>query len=418
MLGAPDGVFSYSRPAISADGTTLFALGQDLGASGVDFVAKNTGVCSVPVADLPAQSANLLTDLESVDYGDVHSHLVPTPTGSVLAFARSRGRGELHEITAAGHTQVVSSGHRVITGAATAPGITVVTYCDPVSPGEVGKLAQGGKIEPFTSFAQSLQTGTFISEPKEFTATAPDGYPVHGWIFLPQGEGPHPVLLNIHGGPFADYNWGYFDEAQVLTQAGYAVLQCNPRGSAGYGQAHGRSIKQAMGTVDLQDVLAFLEGAAAAEPSIDGSRAGVMGGSYGGFLTAWTIAHDHRFKAAIVERGYLEPLSFVGTSDIGWFFVHEYAGTERERIEAQSPFAVVDQVKTPTFIIHSEEDLRCPLEQAQRYFVALKATGTPTQMLVFPGENHELSRAGTPWHRKQRFDATLEWWNTHLPIRD
>jgi dipeptidyl aminopeptidase/acylaminoacyl peptidase len=140
-----------------------------------------------------------------------------------------------------------------------------------------------------------------------------------------------------------------------------------------------------------------------------------MGGSYGGYLTAWIIAHDHRFKAAIVERGFLDPVSFQGSSDIGWYFGGEYTGGGPEQLLAQSPMAVVGNVTTATMVIHSEDDLRCPLEQGQRYYWSLKAQGVETALLVFPGEDHELSRSGTPHHRKQRFEHILAWWAKHLP---
>lgn len=143
---------------------------------------------------------------------------------------------------------------------------------------------------------------------------------------------------------------------------------------------------------------------------------GIMGGSYGGYLTAWIIAHEERFAAAIVERGFLDPVSFQGTSDIGTFFGDEYVGTDPEAIAAQSPMAVVDRVTTPTLVIHSEADYRCPLEQATRYYSALKRQGVETEMLIFPGEDHELTRAGQPRHRVERFDAVLDWWARHLPI--
>jgi len=251
--------------------------------------------------------------------------------------------------------------------------------------------------------------------PQELTFASPDGYPVHGWLVMPEGSGPHPVLLNIHGGPFAQFTGALFDEAQVYAGAGYAVLMCNPRGSAGYGQAHGRSIKERMGTVDMQDVLAFLDGALEKFEELDGGALGIMGGSYGGYLTAWTISHDHRFKGAIVERGFLDPVSFTGSADIGWFFGGEYTGRSAEQMEAQSPMARIAEVRTPTLVIHSEEDLRCPVEQGQRYFTALKQQGVETAFLVFPGENHELSRSGTPHHRRQRFEQILQWWARHLP---
>ena len=147
-------------------------------------------------------------------------------------------------------------------------------------------------------------------------------------------------------------------------------------------------------------------------------RLGVQGGSYGGYLTAITIAADDRFRGAIVERGYLDPDSFVGTSDIGRFFTEEYTGRDRQAIARQSPLAHADQVGTPTLVMHSELDLRCPLEQAQQYYAALQRAGVDTEMLIFPGENHELSRAGQPRHRRQRFEAILDWWDRHLTPAD
>ena len=276
-------------------------------------------------------------------------------------------------------------------------------------------VLEGGQLRRLTDFSAPLRTVAGISEPQELTLPSADGYPVHGWLVKPAGPGPHPVLLNIHGGPFAQFSVALFDEAQVYAGAGYAVLMCNPRGSAGYGQSHGRSIKERMGTVDMQDVLAFLDGAVEKFDDLDAENVGIMGGSYGGYLTAWTISHDHRFRAAIVERGFLDPVSFTGSSDIGWFFGGEYTGPAAEQMAAQSPMARVDNVRTPSLVIHSEEDLRCPVEQGQRYFTALKQQGVETGFLVFPGENHELSRSGTPHHRKQRFDEILKWWARYLP---
>jgi len=171
-----------------------------------------------------------------------------------------------------------------------------------------------------------------------------------------------------------------------------------------------------MGTLDMNDVLDFLDAAVHADDSLDGARVGIMGGSYGGYMTAWTIAHDHRFAGAIVERGFLDPISFAGTSDIGSFFGHEYVGEDPAQMAAQSPMAVVDRVTTPTFVVHSELDFRCPLEQATRYYSALRRQGTPAEMLIFPGEDHELTRSGQPRHRVERFDAVLEWWARHLPV--
>ena len=401
---------SVSDPVQSANGHWLFYLGQDVSETGTDFVARNVSLYAAPVADPSA--VQRLTDPETVDLAE--GTVVPHNAAEALVFRRHRGTGELLAVDPRGGTETLVSGPLVVTAADSVEGTVVVSYTDAGTAGDLA-VAAGGGLKPVTDFSAALRRDTAPAIPVEETYPSEDGYPVHGWLALPEGPGPHPVLLNIHGGPFAQYGWGYFDETQVHTRAGYAVLMCNPRGSAGYGQQHGRSIKEAMGTHDLADVLAFLDGALAAHPELDASRLGIMGGSYGGYLTAWTIAHDHRFSAAVVERGFLDPLSFTGSADIGWFFSAGYTGTDPAQVAAQSPMACVDAVRTPTFVVHSEEDLRCPVEQAQRYYTALKLRGVPVQMLLFPGENHELSRSGTPWHRRRRFEHLLDWWARWLP---
>jgi dipeptidyl aminopeptidase/acylaminoacyl peptidase len=224
----------------------------------------------------------------------------------------------------------------------------------------------------------------------------------------------------IHGGPYAQYTVGLFDEVQTLAEAGYAVVYGNPRGAAGYGSAHGKAIHRAFGTVDTDDVLALLD-AATTDPALDAERVGVMGGSYGGYLTAWLTTRTDRFEAAIVERGFLDPVSFTGSSDIGWFFGLEYLGdgdsdAEKAAVAAQSPMAHVAKVTTPTLVIHSEQDWRCPVEQGQRWFVELKRRGVEAELLLFPGEGHELTRSGRPQHRLVRFEHVLDWWARHLPL--
>lgn len=391
----------------------LYALGGALGSTGTDFVGQPVGVYSLGDGT-PGSEFRLLTDLNADDFSET-SALVPAATAGVWAISRHRGSASPVLVTSQG-AQRFDAGQRVVKGiAATQGGVVVITYSDPQTPADLASLTNGAYTR-ITDFGAALRDATSVIAPQEFTATASDGMEIHGWVFIPEGEGPHPVLLNIHGGPFHQHDWAFFDEPQVYAGAGYAVLHCNPRGSASYGLDHGKAIKGGMGTVDASDVLTFLEQAVASFPQLDGERLGVMGGSYGGYLSSWLIGHDHRFTAAIVERGCLEPYAFQGSSDIGWFFLGEYMGRDAEAQRRQSPYAAADNNTTPTFIIHSEEDYRCPFEQAQQYFTKLKLQGTEVEMLVFPGENHELSRNGTPFHRKQRFDAILEWWNRYLPV--
>lgn len=392
---------------VSAEGT-VYVTGYEVG-DGNDFVARNAGLYR-----LDGSECVPLTDAETIDLNEMGSRLSSFADGSVLVQNRVRGRIELLRVSPDGAVESIWDDDVTVTGQAIVGATVVATFASPTTTGDVAVIRDGA-ITTLTDFSSAIVAAGII-EPIEFTVTARDGYDVHGWVVLPEGEGPHPVLLNIHGGPFAAYSVALFDEAQVYADAGYAVVMCNPRGSAGYGQAHGRVIRQAMGTVDMTDMLDFLDGAVAAHPSLGADRVGIMGGSYGGYLTAWIIAHDHRFAAAIVERGFLDPEGFVGTSDIGSFFGDEYVGVDPELMRSQSPQAVVGSVTTPTLVLHSEEDYRCPLPQAERYFAALKRQGTEAELLVFPGENHELSRSGRPRHRVQRFEAILEWWDRYLPV--
>nr|WP_108871249.1 S9 family peptidase [Tessaracoccus timonensis] len=293
-----------------------------------------------------------------------------------------------------------------------AGGVIVATVTSATSTGELAVL-RDGRWQVLTNFGAAL---TDAALPHAVTAQAPDGYPVEGWLLKPAGRGPHPVLLMIHGGPYHGYTRSFFDEAQVAVEAGYAVVMCNPRGSWGFGTEHGRAIKGDMGNLDAADVLAFLEHCLASDDALDGERLGIMGGSYGGYLTAWIIGHDHRFRGAIVERGFLDVQSFVGSSDIGWFFPQEYTSYDKAEADRQSPMTYASEVRTPTLVIHSEDDLRCPLHQGLQYHALLKQAGVDAEMLVFPGENHELTRSGTPWHRRQRFEAVMAFWEKHLPV--
>ncbi|MDI2098205.1 S9 family peptidase [Ruicaihuangia caeni] len=400
-----------------APGGALFFLAQELGHTARDFVARNTGLYRFD----GASPALRLTDAESVDL-QAASGMTVLDDNRVLVHELTRGTVQLRlvehrEGDRAATTSVapLTSGAVVVNGSqALAEGRGIaLTLAAGHTYGDLVVLRDGG-YDLRTDFSAPLRRAG-IRRALELEVASSDGYPVHGWVVLPEGEGPHPVLLNIHGGPYASYLHSLFDEAQVYASAGYAVVMCNPRGSAGYGQRHGRSIRHAMGTVDMQDVLAFLDGALDRHRTLDRGRVGIMGGSYGGYLTAWITSHEHRFEAAIVERGFLDATAFAGNSDIGTFFGQEYLGTDRTLVAAQNPQDRAHLVKTPTLIMHSEDDLRCPVDQAERYYQALREHGTDAELVLFPGENHELSRTGRPRHRLQRFELILNWWRRHLP---
>lgn len=399
LTDSSNGLSALASPVVAGD--QIFFVGIDLGSSGLDMAGVNAGVYVVPTA---GGEVRVLTDPETVC---IEGSLARDGDG-VLAIDQVGGSGVPVRLDGTGEVQRwLLSGS--VHGLAAASAARVVTLSTATSPCELVELSS--PLHLLTAFGAALDPEV-IAASEQF-ATAPDGYPVHGWVVRPAGAGPHPVVLLIHGGPFAAYSAAFFDEAQVLAGAGYAVVMCNPRGSAGYGQAHGRVLKGAMGDLDAVDVLAFLDHCLAEVPGLDADRVGVMGGSYGGYLTAWLISHTDRFTAAIVERAYLDGRSMVGASDIGWYFPFEYQG-ELAQIDQRSPLYLVHQVNTPTLVVHSEWDLRCPLSIAQRYYAELKLRGVAAELLVFPGEGHELSRSGTPAHRLARFRHILQWWEKHL----
>jgi dipeptidyl aminopeptidase/acylaminoacyl peptidase len=401
-------------PAYDDTGRLIYVTAvPDLGPDGVDFVARQAVPCRV---DAVGGALKPLLDPELEHRGDETPATV-LAGGAVLVGLQRRGAVELVRVPLDGGTpEALVDGPFTVRSFAAASGVVVAVVAHDRSAGELIAISPGSR-RLLTAFGQRLGETGRLHRMREQTAEAPDGYPVHGWVTTPPGPGPHPVLLTIHGGPFAQYGWSLFDETQVYVSAGYAVVQCNPRGSSGYGSAHGRAIRGGFGELDAEDVLAFLD-AALDDPQLDAERVGVMGGSYGGYLTALLIGRTSRFAAAISERAFLDPVSFVGSSDIGWSFPDQYLGTDPERLAAQSAMTTARSITTPTLVIHSEEDWRCPVEQGARLYVELKRRGVPSELLLFPGEGHEMSRSGRPKHRLARFEHVLRWWARWLPTPD
>lgn len=228
-----------------------------------------------------------------------------------------------------------------------------------------------------------------------------------------------PTILNIHGGPASQYGFTFFDEFQTYATAGFNVIACNPRGSSGRGHDFLRDVcGNKWGVNDLHDVLtAFRKMLKIMD--VGNKNYGIMGGSYGGFMTSWIVSHKPNiFKSAVVERALLNWETMVGTSDIGIGFPEMYLledmSKNKDFYRQKSPITYASNIKTPTLILHSEEDYRCPVEQAEQLFSNLKKRGIDTAMLRFPGESHELSRSGKPKHRKQRFDHIIRWHKNYL----
>jgi dipeptidyl aminopeptidase/acylaminoacyl peptidase len=297
----------------------------------------------------------------------------------------------------------------------------VAAISNPILPGELFQLeVTTGELKQLTSVNEKFLASITLSKPEQISFPASDDTPLHGWIMKPAGfkEGEkYPLVLEIHGGPHAMYANTYFNEFQVLASEGYAVLYINPRGSHGYGQQFVNAVRGDYGGGDYQDVMDAVDYALENYNFIDKERLGVTGGSYGGFMTNWIVGHSDRFKAAVTQRSISNWISFYGVSDIGYYFTEWQIKADLNDLETlwkHSPLAYADKIKTPLLILHSEKDYRCPIEQAEQLFIALKRQGKETKFIRFPESNHELSRSGKPNLRLSRLGYIVEWFNDHL----
>ena len=322
-----------------------------------------------------------------------------------------------------GSPSAVVDGELNVTGLDVSNGRLVYTSTDLVT---LPELYENGERVTRVTDAFSAEVEAISAE--RFDATSADGSTVEAWVLRPHGYRPgkrYPVLLNIHGGPFTQYGNRFFDEFQVFARAGYVVLFSNPRGSSGYSEAAGRAIRGPLnegpgwGTVDYDDLMAVVDEALARFDFCDADRLGVLGGSYGGFMTSWIVSHTDRFKAACSERAVNNWHSMHGSSDLGWVFkgyfgAYAFEEGATEAYLKHSPISYVRDINTPLLILHSESDLRCPIEQAEQLFTNLRLLKRDVEFVRFPGEGHELSRSGSPRHRVQRFEILLDWFERKL----
>ena len=350
----------------------------------------------------------------------------PVWDGGRVAFRVEDG-GNIHIYTAAAdgsdEPELLVGGEQSTGLYDLADGVLVYTSSTSTRPHELF----GGNGKRMTSVSDEFVSGRELGEAERFKAVSADGTEVDAWLVRPPGfdeTRSYPVLLTIHGGPFTQYDTGFFDEVQVYAGAGYCVLYSNPRGGSGYSEEWGRAIRgpgsgagPGWGTVDYEDLMGVVDTALERFPFLDSERLGVLGGSYGGFMTSWIVSHTNRFKAALSERAVNHLVSAFGSSDVFWVFERQFGGPMWEHVDEwlrMSPATYAREIETPLLIVHSESDLRCNVEQGEHLFTLLRLLDKDVEMLRFPAESHELSRSGSPVHRVQRFEAILEWFGRYL----
>ena len=260
-----------------------------------------------------------------------------------------------------------------------------------------------------------------LSTPEEIWFDTHDGKKIQGWVVKPPDFDPHrkyPLILEIHGGPHTQYGNAFFHEFQFLAAQGYVVLYTNPRGSKGYGEAFTGAIRGTWGEPELNDLIAGVD-YVIDQGYADSERLGVTGGSYGGFMTNWAVGHTDRFKAAVTQRSVTNMISMAGTCDVQLMGDRTYFPSEVWEDPTLywklSPLSYVQNISTPLLILHSEGDLRCPIEQGEQLFIALKRLKREVEFVRYPGEaSHDLSRSGPPDLRIDRLGRIVEWMDKHL----
>jgi dipeptidyl aminopeptidase/acylaminoacyl peptidase len=277
-----------------------------------------------------------------------------------------------------------------------------------------------GSLTPLSHVNDRLTAEFDLITPQPVSFRNENGVEIIGYAIPPanyeQGK-KYPAILDIHGGPKTAFGVGLFHEMQYWANQGYAVIFTNPTGSDGGGNAFA-NIKGRYGETDYRDLMKFTDVALETFPFLDAERIGVTGGSYGGFMTNWIIGHTDRFRAAASQRSIASWISFSNTTDIGYTFIQSQIGgdawTNHDGLWAQSPLKYADRVKTPTLFIHSEEDYRCWWSEGIQMFYALKYFDIPSRIVIFKGENHELSRSGRPQNRIKRLKEITDWMDTYL----
>jgi dipeptidyl aminopeptidase/acylaminoacyl peptidase len=339
-------------------------------------------------------------------HGEMHVASIPVSGGKLTFHTKGRASIALGNLSADGTRAALSFATALLPAE-----IAVGSFTS-----EAGPLS----TKVLTRFNSALVEQLAVAEAEPHWIDSADGTKVHVWVIKPPGFKPsrkYPTVLEIHGGPHAQYGETFFHEFQVLAAAGYVVVYSNPRGSKGYGDEHSAAIKGNWGQADWRDmqaVIAFMKGL----PYVDTTRMGVMGGSYGGYMTNWAISHTDEFAAAITDRCVSNLVSMVGSSDLPLVPGEYWAGNSWDQTEAiweQSPLKHFGKVNTPTLVIHSEGDLRCNVEQAEQVFAALKLRKVPTRFVRYPSStSHGLSRSGPPDLRLHRLHQILEWWKNYL----
>lgn len=363
---------------------------------------------------------------DTVRAGEGAPCLAWTPGGSLRFLAADRGRVHIFETNRTGSVSRLVGGDRVCALLRMSRDGRTMVYAaaDPVHAPDLYAADTDGGGERRLSRLNPWLDERRLPRPRPLAVTAPDGRAIDAWLIPPAG-GQEPVagplVLDVHGGPHSSFGHALFFDMQLLAARGYGVLFVNPRATRGYGDAFATCNIGHWGEGDSPDLLAAVD-AAVRTGWVDSGRIGVMGLSYGGFMANWLVGHSDRFRAAASENSISNLASLYGTADIGWYFLPDELGAEPDedpgRYARLSPLGAVEHITAPLLLLNSLEDWRCPVEQAEQLYVALKRRGRTVEMVRFPGQSHVLMLSGRPGSRLARYRHLERWFATHLRAPD
>lgn len=348
--------------------------------------------------------------------------------GSILALVATEGRVEVHNIDPKTQqfTPLVTEQQTILGFNVHPDGSFAYVSRSPERLPELFYIGDSA-TKQLSTVNQKLLDEIQVQPTHEIWFENPDGQKIQGWYILPanyEAGKKYPLALNIHGGPHVMWtpsSPAIWHEWQSHAAAGYVVFYCNPRGSAGYGEAHQGAIRSNWGKITMDDVMAGVD-TMIAKGIVDENRMAITGGSFGGYMTAWIIGNSDRFVSAVSQRGVYNLSSFYGTSDVPRLMSAEFEAEpweDPQKFWEHSPLAYAHNIKTPTLIIHSENDFRVPIEQGEQLFAWIRrATDTPVKMLRYPREGHELSRSGEPAHRISRLQEMIDWFDAYCKTEE
>lgn len=418
------------QPAWSHDGRVLaFYYSSDLTetANIVPWIVEADGQS----APRPATTASLHATSSETIIDNLHLFPVSRPcwypdNTSLLVTVQAHGQVHLNRLYInTNHEEPLTTGNGCyLSPHMSVNGRTIATLrTDWFTPGDIWAMAgNGANRRRLSSVNDTLLRGRHLIRPKKISWRSFDNLEIEGWLYLPvlPAGGRAPLVLDVHGGPTLAWAESYVHDFQVLTGMGYAVLAANPRGSAGYGEEFCRKIINDWGGDDFRDLMLGIDHVVATEP-VDSSRLAITGMSYGGYMTCWAVTQTKRFKAAVARNSVTSLLTCGQLSD-QWLWFDLIMGTEDADQDPEtlrrscSPMTFADAITTPLLLIHSAEDLRCPVSESKQLFNALRRRQHTVELAIYPGVSHLLDFPGygLPKQRVDRLRRTIEWFKKYV----